>query len=358
MFLLDLLRRRWSGADTAGGEPRFIAVVGCGHLGDVLQLSPLLAALRERFAPRPLLLAHSSRLAPELLGRLADRHLHFQAGHEASVVQRLLRHGACDLVARWRYAVTYHPTRHGRLAPDESAFVHGLCPRQRRWERWLARFPLDNDGLWRAATGQGMNMYRLAAHTAGFDGCDFEAFRTPAPDHDPRARWGLPARFIAVCNSAHRDDLVRSPVTKLLPQATANAVTRRLAGLGWPLVHLGTDADEPALEGVAFDLRGRTSVPEAAAILGAASAFVAPEGGLANLARAVDGRGVVFFGSTPPEFFGFRANVNIAPTTCGGCWWTTPSYVSQCPRLDAQPACVGSISADRIVDAVLAKAAA
>jgi ADP-heptose:LPS heptosyltransferase len=87
-------------------------------------------------------------------------------------------------------------------------------------------------------------------------------------------------------------------------------------------------------------------------VLRDAAAYVGPEGGLTNLARAVQTRSVVFFGSTPPEFFAFRANINVLPRRCGGCWWTTPSYLHQCPRLQVMPECTASIPERAILSAV------
>ena len=62
------------------------------------------------------------------------------------------------------------------------------------------------------------------------------------------------------------------------------------------------------------------------------------------MAKAVGTRSVVFFGSTPPEFFRFKSNINIEPRFCGGCWWSTESYLRQCPLLeDTPPAPIPSI---------------
>jgi len=72
------------------------------------------------------------------------------------------------------------------------------------------------------------------------------------------------------------------------------------------LVQLGTAAD-PALP-VDKDLRGRTSLREAAAILAASEVFIGLEGFLTHLARAVDCPSVVVQGGRArPETFGYAA---------------------------------------------------
>ena len=118
-----------------------------------------------------------------------------------------------------------------------------------------------------------------------------------------------------------------------------------------PRSFLGTTND-PGDYPVAFDLRGKSNLLEAAEIIRLARLVLGPEGGLVNLAKAVDVPSVVFFGSTPVEFFGFKANRNLEPRFCGGCWWSTESYLRQCPLLENIPPCTSSIDGSTIVAAV------
>lgn len=83
-----------------------------------------------------------------------------------------------------------------------------------------------------------------------------------------------------------------------------------------PLIQLGS-ARDPLLPG-ALDLRGRTTLREAAGVLAAADAFVGLEGFLTHLARAVDCPAVVILGGrAPTEIFGYRANANLS--SCPAC---------------------------------------
>lgn len=96
------------------------------------------------------------------------------------------------------------------------------------------------------------------------------------------------------------------------------AVARMLAGV-FTLVQLGASTD-PALP-VDHDLRGKTTLREAAAVLGNSTAFVGLEGFLTHLARAVDCPSVVIFGGrSSPAVFGYSANRNIATSpACSPC---------------------------------------
>ena len=93
----------------------------------------------------------------------------------------------------------------------------------------------------------------------------------------------------------------------------------RLLGPEYKIVQLGL-AGDPGLPADA-DLRGRTTIREAAAILAGSAAFVGLEGFLAHLARAVDCPSVVVFGGrSKPEIFGYTANANLyEPVDCAPC---------------------------------------
>ena len=93
----------------------------------------------------------------------------------------------------------------------------------------------------------------------------------------------------------------------------------RLLGPDYKIVQLGV-ASDPALP-VDADLRGRTSVREAAAILANSAAFVGLEGFLTHLARAVECPSVVVFGGrSRPEIFGYSANANLyGAVDCAPC---------------------------------------
>jgi hypothetical protein len=88
-------------------------------------------------------------------------------------------------------------------------------------------------------------------------------------------------------------------------QAVANALKD-----DFDIVQLGAPSD-PELHG-ALDLRGRTSVRQAAAILSASRLFLGLVTGLMHLARAVECRSVVVYGGREhPSQSGYSANENL-----------------------------------------------
>jgi glycosyl transferase family 9 (putative heptosyltransferase) len=121
------------------------------------------------------------------------------------------------------------------------------------------------------------------------------------------------------------------------------AVVRALDGV--EVLQLGSTSD-PALEGV-VDLRGRTSVREAAAILAGARAFVGMVGFLMHLARAVSTPSVVVFGGREhPSQSGYAVNRNLfTELPCSPCWlWNTCPY---------DRTCLDRIGADDVIREVL-----
>jgi hypothetical protein len=106
---------------------------------------------------------------------------------------------------------------------------------------------------------------------------------------------------------------------KLWPPERFQIVTDALQ-TDFDLVQLGAVSD-PALRGV-IDLRGKTSVREAAAILSASHLFIGLATGLVHLARAVECRSVVIYGGREdPAKSGYSANENLSWSgPCAPCW--------------------------------------
>ena len=97
------------------------------------------------------------------------------------------------------------------------------------------------------------------------------------------------------------------------------AAVVRLLSPEFKVIQLGSTQD-PALP-VDTDLRGKTTLREAAAVLANSAVFIGLEGFLAHLARAVECPAVVVFGGRArPETFGYTANRNLySPEPCAPC---------------------------------------
>jgi hypothetical protein len=140
--------------------------------------------------------------------------------------------------------------------------------------------------------------------------------------------------------------------TKTLPVATWRSVVAQLKARGFVVVQLG-EAHEELVPGVDHDFRGRTSLEHTAYVLKTASVHIDTEGGIVHLARSINTDSVVAFGPTPPAFFGYPDNVNMAPPVCGNCWWTTDTWSKDCPRGLPNPECMMAHSADALAAAAI-----
>ena len=124
-------------------------------------------------------------------------------------------------------------------------------------------------------------------------------------------------------------------------QAVVNALSGQLK-----FVQLGSSGD-PKLDNV-IDLRGKTTLRQAAAVLARSRLFVGLAGGLMHLARAVDCSAVIIYGGRErPEISGYICNKNIKMTPpCSPCW--------QRNRCNHNKACMTEISSETAIEAVKA----
>jgi len=100
------------------------------------------------------------------------------------------------------------------------------------------------------------------------------------------------------------------------------------------VIQLGAESDPP-LKGV-LDLRGKTTMREAGAVLANSMVFVGLVGFLMHLARAVDCRSVIVYGGRErPWQSGYICNTNLTgDTACSPCWrWNTCDYDRECMKL-------------------------
>ena len=152
--------------------------------------------------------------------------------------------------------------------------------------------------------------------TAGLTGeVTLRAQVSLTPDEIAAARpWRGHIVFQAAVRSAGRPNTLKE-----YPAALWQEVLDGLGGRH-PIVQLGGAAD-PLLRGVT-DMRGRTTLREAAAMLHGARLFLGLESGLMHLARAVDCPAVIVFGGrVAPAQAGYSAFANISRSPpCAPCW--------------------------------------
>lgn len=124
-----------------------------------------------------------------------------------------------------------------------------------------------------------------------------------------------------------------------------------ISTLGIMIIQLGAPHEEK-INNVDYYLNGQTSLEQTALILKNSLCHIDTEGGLVHLARAVHTRSVVMFGPTPVGMFGYPQNINLEPKGCRECFWTTSSWVLECPRNTQGPDCMEEHDPGTVLDAV------
>ena len=109
------------------------------------------------------------------------------------------------------------------------------------------------------------------------------------------------------------------------------------------VIQIGSPND-PKLER-AMDLRGKTSLRQAAALLANSLVFIGLEGFLMHLARAVDCRSVIVYGGRiKPTQIGYVANKNLySQVRCAPCWLRN--------TCDYDRKCLDMITAEHVISA-------
>jgi hypothetical protein len=190
------------------------------------------------------------------------------------------------------------------------------------------------------------HLISIMCQKAGITGdVTLRPYLTLTPDEARRGR--LVRRQVAI-QSAGLDALHAMRNKNWVPeryQQVVSALRDR-----YDFVQVGSSNDPP-LEG-ALDLRGRTTIRETAAILGASQLFVGQVGFLMHLARAVDCRSVIVYGGREtPAQSGYPCNVNLySPVACSPCW-----RLNTCPF---ERICLQMIEVDDVVQSIEAQAGA
>jgi len=59
------------------------------------------------------------------------------------------------------------------------------------------------------------------------------------------------------------------------------------------------------------------------------------------------------YGPSSADYFAYKGHAVVRPIECGGCWWITKGWLSQCPRGQREPVCMYTQPPRRVARAVL-----
>jgi ADP-heptose:LPS heptosyltransferase/SAM-dependent methyltransferase len=261
----------------------------------------------------------------------------------------------------YAHFVTYRPERLQRLCPEALTWLRTAADRFAEWRGFYERRP-SLDGLWgRLSTAQGRNIL----DNLGFLSALPLDRRSPVLiSPDPAALDGVAAMLAPVAGPPFDGGYVTvhdgfdnnariapGQATKCWPIESWRRMVAELraARPDLAIVQLGAAKSRP-IGGVDVGLLGRTSLAQTAWILKGSTLHIDTDSGLVHLARAVHTRSVALFGPTDSGLYGHDDNINLRAGECADCWWSTPDWLSRCPRGLPAPACMTAIAPSAVVE--------
>lgn len=232
-----------------------------------------------------------------------------------------------------------------RIANERAATVAGL----------ISQHP-KLDGFWaRMQTAQGRSYLDGMGWLSALD---VSSNSHPFLSLDPAARQvlsTLPSAYLTIHDGFDVRQLPKAgAATKCwgINQWATLVKELRKTVPGFAVIQLGAGKSR-VIPGVDVSLVNQTSLAETAWVLKSAALHIDTDSGLAHMARCLHTPAVVMFGPTNPAYFGHQGNCNLSPSLCGDCWWSTPDWLARCPRGLVEPECMGSISVNAVMSAVV-----
>ncbi len=316
-----------------------------GGIGDVLLASCFLQALYDEFTDCTIDVFYHQ---PDVARSVFCNARFVRAVHSAESYSQHAH--AYDLTVSVLQFVRYQVQDWAKLARANPAFSERLRTAQQRFESHSGlaeRQPLL-DGLWaRISVQAGRTLLDNLGYLGGVTvHKDTQLFLAPDPGaYDTLLTYIGDVPYVTVHDGFDNTaSIAAGAATKCWPLQHWSDLVRHLKSQMPELrvVQVGASKSRP-IPGVDVDLVNRTSLHQAAWVLKNARLHIDTDSGLVHMARAVHTPVVALFGPTDIAYYGYRQHSNIKAAACGNCWWSTPDWLSRCPRGLAQPECMQSI---------------
>ena len=123
----------------------------------------------------------------------------------------------------------------------------------------------------------------------------------------------------------------------------------------YTVVQLGGLGNGSDIEGVDLNLRGKTTLKEAASLLAASYLHIDTDSGLVHIAVSLETPCAVLYGPTNADYCSysrFPNYITVTSSLCGNCWWSTDDWMENCPRGLSAPECMNSIEPIDIIKSI------
>jgi heptosyltransferase-2 len=312
-----------------------LLIVAPNWIGDALMAQPLLARLRER-QPQ----ARIDVLAPAWVAPVMRR-----MPEVAGVIESSFEHGRLALRERWRLGRTLKALGYDQAIVLPNTWKSALTP-------FFADIGIRSGYVGESRYGLLNLLHRkqpgrepMASHYARLAQEPGADLKLPLPEprlqadeqatQRARERFGLPARYAALCPGAEYGPAKRWPHFKELAER-----------LALPAVLLGSAKEREQCAAIkGRNLAGETTLDEAIDLLAGAQYVVTNDSGLMHVAAALGRPQVALFGSSSPQHtppLSGKARVLWLGIEC------SPCYARECPLGHFR--CMRDLSVDRVLE--------
>lgn len=225
--------------------PRRIIVFGPGGIGDAIQLSALIAALKKKFTPCEITLLHSRSVVTTLYKN--NRNLACAAGINSieirSLIKALVETDYFDLVVDTRYVPIYYPGKNARLTDEEKHWMRGNWESIPLISKFLDRFPDYNNILGRSVKPHSMLDLQGRIGGLGVTAASQLYFFPEMEDAGTVDKFELPRPYITIHDGMDPEYLSAVGVprgTKQLPKERWAALVSQIQKIGIYIVQVGS----------------------------------------------------------------------------------------------------------------------
>jgi ADP-heptose:LPS heptosyltransferase/SAM-dependent methyltransferase len=341
-----------------------VALVAAGGLGDLLESTLLVRPVSDHFSCDLTIITNQPAIAQVVANNPYVRHTLIPVTeHEFEFADRLSHISVFDLIIRWKYRVEYLIPPGSRVEHED---IRSLEDNSFELRQIIEKYcyslmwPKFNFALSRDMARLGLSVTNVSASTSGLPHRNPNEIPFFPSKESLRVIGGLLSKpYVTVHHGFHGSNLEYLPTrTRTTDYTSTKNISiqqwRQIVSLirkqGIEVIQLGV-VEEDKIEGVTHHLNGQTSLEETSLLIKYSLCHIDTEGGLVHLANAVHARCVVLFGPTPVEIFGYPQNINLVPSGCKACWFSTHTWVIECPRHTAGPECMRGHSATSVVDA-------
>ena len=341
-----------------------VALVAAGGLGDLLESTILVRPVSDHFSCDLTIITTQPAIAQVVANNPYVRHILIPVTeHEFELADRLSHTSVFDLIICWKYRVEYLIPPGSRVERED---IRSLEDNSFELRQIIEKYcyslmwPKFNFAFSRDMARLGLSVTNVSASTSGLPHGNPNEIPFFPSKESLRVIGGLLSKpYVTVHHGFHGSNLEYLPTrTRLTDYTSTKNISsqqwRRIVSLirkqGIEVIQLGV-VEEDRIEGVTYHLNGQTSLEETSLLIKYSICHIDTEGGLVHLANAVHARCVVLFGPTPVEVFGYPQNINLVPSGCKACWFSTHTWVIECPRHTAGPECMRGHSASSVVDA-------